>query len=471
MTLGDVTAAHQRDAAGLSIGARKSRRETTRLIAGLLISAFLFFVPGASRLKAAQEIPDSSTAQFRAGDRWCAVGDSITHTGFYTDYIYLFYATRFPDRPIDFFNCGSAGDTAKGTVARLQKDILRHHPTVATIMLGMNDVRRGFYSSKFNPPDAQAQRDAAIEVHVANMRTLAEKLQAAGARLIFITPSIFDDTVEFQSEKYSGVNAALARCSENARKLAKEFNAPLVDFHGPMTRLNREQQKLNPKFTLIGPDRIHPKEIGSFVMAYLFLKGQGITPFVSDVVEDAAGKDQCSFTYQAKALPFPVPIECVEALKLVAFTEELNQERLRITNLASGKYQLTIDGKAIKTFASAELQNGINLASLTNTPQYQQALEVAKLDVERYKLVQILRTLDFLDAGINPNYGTTDEFDYAAVLAKRKSSPSSWGQRLWVEYAKYKPQQAAVRQQKEKLVEAIRQASQPKPHQFKVLKE
>jgi len=338
-------------------------------------------------------------------------------------------------------------------------------------MLGMNDVRRGFYSSKFNPPDAQAQREAAIEVHVANMRTLAEKLQAAGARLIFITPSIFDDTVEFQSEKYSGVNAALARCSENARKLAEDFNAPLVDFHGPMTRLNQEQQKLNPKFTLIGPDRIHPKEVGSFVMAYLFLKGQGITPFVSDVVEDAAGKDQCSFTYQAKALPFPVPIECVEALKLVPFTEELNQERLRITNLASGKYQLTIDGKAIKTFASAELQNGINLASLTNTPQYQQALEVAKLDVERYKLVQILRTLDFLDAGINPNYGTTDEFDYAAVLAKRKSSPSSWGKRLWVEYAKYKPQQAAVRQQKEKLVEAIRQASQPKPHQFKVLKE
>jgi lysophospholipase L1-like esterase len=437
----------------------------TRCFASLFVASVLLFSLNESNASA------SSASQFQAGDRWCAIGDSITHTGFYTHYIYLFYATRFPDRPIDFFNCGSAGDTAKGTVSRLQKDILRHHPTVATIMLGMNDVRRGFYSSKFNAPDAQAQRDAAIDVHVDSMRTLAEQLKAAGVRLIFITPSIFDDTVDLKNERNPGVNAALGRCAENVKKLASEFNASLVDFHGPMSRLNLEQQKLNPKFTLIGPDRIHPKEMGSFVMAYLFLKAQGVSPFVADVVEEAAGKSEVSFTYSASSLPFPVPDECAEALKLVPFTEDLNQERLRVANLPPGKYKLLIDDQPIESFTATELQQGINLATRTNTPQYQQALAVARLDAQRYGLVQILRTLDFLDAGVNPNYGTSDEFDYAAVLAKRKASPSAWGQRLWVEYEKYKPQQAEVRQRKENLVSEIRKASQPKPHHVRIVRE
>jgi lysophospholipase L1-like esterase len=444
----------------------------------LLLWAGLCFIPAGSGLKAGPEvlIPqvtglDSTALQFQTGDRWCAIGDSITHTGFYTDYIYLFYATRFPDRQIDFFNCGSAGDTAKGTVARLQKDILRHKPTVATIMLGMNDVRRSLYSSKSNAPDMKAQRDMAIDIHIANMKTLAEKLQAAGVRLIFITPSIFDDTVELPNEKSPGVNAALGRSAENTKKLASEFKASLVDFHGPMTALNLEQQKLNPKFTLVGPDRIHPKEIGSFVMAYLFLKAQGVPQFVDDITKDAAGKSEVSFTNQANALPFPVPAECVEALKLVPFIEDLNQERLCVKHLPAGKYKLLIDDQPIESFTAAELQRGINLATITNTPQYRQALAVAKLDAQRYELVEILRTLDFLDAGMNPNYGITDEFDYAAVLAKRKPSTNGWGQRLWVDYSKYKPQQAAVRKQKEELVAEIRKTSRPQPHRFSIVKE
>lgn len=458
-----------------AFGHFKIRRRRSRKPALFRPWIVLVFFFTEAVLKADQTVSNFSltesfpaASQFQAGDRWCAIGDSITHSGLYTHYIYLFYETRFPDRPIDFFNCGSAGDTAKGGVARLQKDVLRHKPTVATIMFGMNDVRRGFYSSKFNAPDKQAQRDAAINVHVANMRTLAEKLSAAGVRLIFITPSIFDDTVKRPGERFLGVNAALGHCADNAEKLAREFNASLVDFYNPMTELNREQQKLNPNFSLIGPDRIHPKELGNFVMAYLFLKAQEVPRVVANIQADAAGKSEVSFAYKENALPFPVPAECADALKLVPFTEELNQERLCVTNLPPGVYKLTIDGQTIDSFTTAELQNGINLATMTNTPEYCQALAVSKLDQQRFELVQILRTLDFLDAGINLNYGVTDDFDYAAVLAKRKTSANAWGQRLWEDYAKYKPKQAEVRQQVAALVAEIRKTSQPQPHQFNI---
>jgi lysophospholipase L1-like esterase len=451
-------------------------RQICRTFCILLAALHLLFAGTWLAAKPAAQMPPfadsrNSASQFQAGDRWCAIGDSITHTGFYTDYIYLFYVTRFPDRQIDFFNCGSAGDTAKGTVGRLQQDILRHKPTVATIMLGMNDVRRGLYSSKNSAPDLSGQRDAAMQIHFENMKTLAERLQAAGVKLIFITPSIFDDTVELSGEKSVGVNAALGRSAENTKRLAADLKASFVDFHGPMTALNLEQQKANPKFTLVGSDRIHPKEIGSFVMAYLFLKAQGVPQFVDDIAVDAAGKDEVSFTSQAKALPFPVPSECVASLKLVPFMQDLNQERLRITHLPGGKYRLLIDDQRIGSFTAAEFQKGINLATMTNTPQYCQALAVAKLDAQRYGLVEILRTLDFLDAGINPHYGVTDDFDYAAVLAKRKTSTNGWGQRLWVDYAKYKPRQAEVRKQKEDLVAEMRKVSQPLPHRFYLKKE
>jgi len=405
-------------------------------------------------------------SQFQAGNRWCGIGDSITHTGFYTRYIYLFYATRFPDRPIDFINGGSAGDTAKGTLARLQKDILRHRPGVATIMLGMNDVRRSMYMPMFDAPDAQAQRDAAIDTHVASMRSIAAELKAAGVRMIFITPSIFDDTSAKPTEKSPGVNAALARCAESTRQLAAEFSSPLVDFHGPMSRLNLELQKADPGFSIIGPDRIHPKEPGGLIMAYLFLKAQGMPRFVDQIEENAAGKRELGFEHTAKALPFPMPPECEPALKLVPFTDELNQEILRVTSLPSGNYRLLIDNEPVASFTSDELGKGVNLATLSNTPQARQAQEVLKLDARRYELEQGLRTIDFYERGLNPNFGTGEPFDYMAALAKRPEPKDAWAKRNRDKYLLYKPREQEVRKEKEDLVSEMRKASQPRPHRY-----
>ncbi|HSI32054.1 MAG TPA: SGNH/GDSL hydrolase family protein [Tepidisphaeraceae bacterium] len=409
---------------------------------------------------------DAPDAKFRAGDRWCAVGDSITHTGMYTRYVYLFYATRFSDRPIEFFNCGSAGDTAKNGLVRLEKDVLRHKPTVVTIMYGMNDVRRALYAAGADQAGIQTQRDAAVKTHVASMKELSDRLKTAGVRRIFITPSPFDDTVALQSDRSAGVNAALGRCAENARGLAAATDASLIDFHAPMTALNLQRQAADPKFTLIGPDRVHPKEVGGFVMAYLFLKAQGATPYVSDIAEKAGGRSEFSFTCTEPALPFPVPPECADALKLVPFTDELNQQRLRVSGLVPGTYTLSIDGGPVGAFTDAQLDAGVNLATSTDTPQYRQALAVAKLDERRQAVVRILRDLDFMDLGLNPQYGVADDFDYRAALAKRKPPVDAWSKQLREGYLKYKPAQAELRRERDALVAKIREASKPLSHRF-----
>src|SRR5947207_2575157 len=85
---------------------------------------------------------------FKNNDRVCFVGNSITHEGDFTNYIALYYATRYPNKKIFFYNAGIAGDEASDMLARMDKDILIHKPTVAVLMAGMNDVRRDLYELK-----------------------------------------------------------------------------------------------------------------------------------------------------------------------------------------------------------------------------------------------------------------------------------------------------------------------------------
>ena len=50
-------------------------------------------------------------APFKDGDRVVFFGDSITHGGFYGEYMNLFYATRYPERSIWFSNSSVIGCT------------------------------------------------------------------------------------------------------------------------------------------------------------------------------------------------------------------------------------------------------------------------------------------------------------------------------------------------------------------------
>ncbi len=440
-------------------------------------------------------------APFQNGDRWCAVGDSITHGGQYLANIYLFHATRFPDRRIDIFNCGISGDSAGGALKRLPTDILSHKPTVASIMLGMNDVNRGLYNKGSGGAQVEAQRKRAIDGWAANMRKLAGELKASGARIIFVTPSMFDQTAVFANANdpdlvgpdVIGVNTGLGEMAKRVFEMAREFDSPVVDFHGPMTRLTAEQQKADPSFTLVGKDRVHPGEVGHMVMAYLFLKTQGMPMYVSKLAIDAtAGKatetlngtlanleaapDSVSFTLTENALPFPVNGGARTALKLVPFIEDLNQQPLQITGLKPGAYELLIDNVPVQTCSAAELGAGINLAVNEKTPQYRQAVKVQQLNQKRASLVSAkLRGI----AHIEFNYLAGETYDpkdmeaIRAILDKKveKQKGQSWygyvkGQ--CDNYLKIKPLEAETLRQVQKLTQEMWDAAVPKAHAYTV---
>lgn len=369
---------------------------------------------------------------FDDGDCVCFIGDSITHGGLYHAYIQLFYTTRFPERSIQFFNCGISGDSAGGAVNRFAWDIGAKRPTVATIMLGMNDVNRGLYG-KAHPDQANLkQRQIAIDGHAVNMRKLSEQLREAGCRIIYITPSIYDQTSTMDKENLFGVNDALGICAQHARQLAAEFGGSVVDFHSEMGRINGECQKADSKATIVGGDRVHPGPVGHLVMAYTFLKAQGLCPYVSKAVIDAtastvveslnctvedlsAKTSTVSFTSLEKALPFPVPRGAEKTLELVPFVRDLNQELLAVKGLSPGDYELTIDDAPVGKYSASDLAAGVNLADNAETPQYKQAARVATANEKRHSLIaQKLRSFVNTEIYLR-NLKTVDLNDFETV--------------------------------------------------------
>jgi len=337
---------------------------------------------------------------FRAGDKVCLVGDSITHGGWYHEFVWLFYLTRFPQRELRMINCGVCADTAGRALGRLSWDVLAHAPTVATVMLGMNDFGCGLYGPDKTADRYEKRRRDRIAEHAKSMRKMVGKLKESSVRVILLTPSIFDDSAELKSAKRSGANAGLGVCAENVRVLAAESGTGLVDFFTIMNRINRAQQAKDPKFTIVGPDRVHPRLPGHFVMAYQFLKAQGMPRYVARMVLDAAtgrvtAQANCelgavkvegggiAFDCLAQALPFPVHKGARPSLALVPFMAELNREDLVVTGLKAGTYELAIDEQVVGEYRAADLAAGVNLAGNEKTPQYRQALKVMSLNGRR----------------------------------------------------------------------------------------
>jgi hypothetical protein len=117
--------------------------------------------------------------------------------------------------------------------------------------------------------------------------------------------------------------------------------------------------------------------------------------------------ERVAFTFLARSLPWVIPeLSTEEELRwkgdedarlgyeLTKAGHKLSNERLRVVGLAPGRYEIRIDGKPVKTVTHAMLAAKVELQENVETPQYQQALEVARLNREKSdKVVRPMRDL------------------------------------------------------------------------------
>ena len=386
---------------------------------------FLFLLLWVKTFAFSQKNP----APFTAGDRIIFAGNSITEAGFYENYVWLYYITHFPDRKLDVMNGGVGGDVAKQIYTRLDGDILAKKPNVIVITFGMNDSR--YFEYGMHKDKVDSIRQSAVDTSFKNYQMIEQKLNALpNIKKIMMTSSPYDETVKNEKNYFPGKWKTMDQIASFQKEGAAKDNWAYVDLFHPMTTLEQAKQKDDSAYTLTGPDRIHPGNAGHFVMAYLFLKAQGLdNQLIANISIDAtknkivqsancsisnlsSKNNIVSFTYLAKSLPFPIdttariwgnPQKQNEALDVIPFMKEFDEEMLSVKGLKGKTYRIVIDSNEVTQCTAQQLSEGINLATLTNTPQYKQAKAIMDIQLQHKALEDKIRAyfwvnFDYLNA-------------------------------------------------------------------------
>lgn len=174
-------------------------------------------------------------------------GDSVTglyyHTGgrrAYTDLLGIALRRLCPRADVTTINAGISGHTTRDALARIDKDVLAHNPSLVTVMFGLNDMTR-----------------VPLDEYRINLKTIIEKCRGVGAKVVLCTPNSVITTGSRPVEK-------LEQYCEVVREVAAEMNVALCDTYAAYQAL-REQDSL--AWRLLMSDEIHPNHDGHKVIA------------------------------------------------------------------------------------------------------------------------------------------------------------------------------------------------------------
>ena len=210
------------------------------------------------------------------------LGDSITYNGQYIAVIDAYLALQTPEAQRDLLNLGLPSETVSGLSEpghaggqfprpdvheRLERVLKLAKPDLVVACYGMNC---GMYH-----PLSPARQEK-FQAGMARLRELAEK---AGAKVLHVTPPVFDPLpikastlpaglAEYR-QPYIGYNEVLDAYS-TWLLAQRDKGWQVVDLHGPMNALLAEQRKSDPRFTLAG-DGVHMNAAGHWLAARLIL--------------------------------------------------------------------------------------------------------------------------------------------------------------------------------------------------------
>jgi lysophospholipase L1-like esterase len=328
--------------------------------------------------------------------------------GIWHQYLQLFFATRHPGRDIWTINIGQSGDSAAGVLKRMEWDVLSRDGDLMLVMFGMNDVG---YTQYMNDSADESFAAKKLEAYRQNLAAVVDRLLKEGRKVVVATSTPYEDREPYTvGPKLHAAQSSLAQAAE---AIAKEKGVPFIDFHDSLLQVSKDLKKKNPKFKFFTGDRVHPHGRMGFheIMAYEVLKQLGAPGIVYEVTLTAGGKvlearnaevleaarsgdGGLRFSLVERALPFPVS-KMDRGFSYVPFQEEFNRQFLKVTELASGNYDLLIDGTNVGTYTAEEFAAGISLSQNENTPQYKQAADLYPLvRFQKLLLEQQLRVME-----------------------------------------------------------------------------
>lgn len=123
----------------------------------------------------------------------------------------------------EVINAGVGGNRSSQLLKRLNRDVLAHQPSVVILMVGTNDrLNSGGFIT--------------VENYRKNVITLIDKIQAADAKVVLITPPPCIPELLFNrhdSKKYAdqSPNERMQEVRTILLTIAKQKHIPIIDFH------------------------------------------------------------------------------------------------------------------------------------------------------------------------------------------------------------------------------------------------
>ncbi len=230
------------------------------LLVCCLIASSVAIIP----LTVQSAVSSNTLAKLDGIHRIVFLGDSITYSGQYIESIETYCVSRFPDQHFEFLNLGLPSETVSGLSEeghaggqfprpdlheRLGRVLEKTKPDLVMACYGMND---GIYLP-FSEERFGKFKDGILR--------LREKVLAANAKIIHVTPPTFDEI----KGGHPGYGSALDRYSEWL--LAQRAEGwDVVDLHGPMNHYLAEHRVKDPDFFLAS-DGVHCNETGHWIVA------------------------------------------------------------------------------------------------------------------------------------------------------------------------------------------------------------
>ena len=215
------------------------------------------------------------------------LGDSITHSGRYIADVETYLRLRYPAFDAEFLSLGLSRETCSGLSEpghaggkfprpdvheRLARVLEATKPNLVVACYGMNC---GIY---------HPLSDERFAAYRAGREKLHQAAVAAGAKVLHLTPPVFDPhpirartlpagKTDY-AQPYVGYNDVLdAYAAWLVSKRADGWE--VCDVHTPMNRATAAGRAADPNFTL-APDGVHPNDQGHWEMARALLEHWGV---------------------------------------------------------------------------------------------------------------------------------------------------------------------------------------------------
>ena len=340
------------------------------------------------------------------------VGQSNMSNGPYFTWLHTYFTLRNPGKSVVITNEGIPGESVGGVKKRLDY-IIEGAPDVVILHHGVfNYMYDCFKDSPEKVTVSTATKEERLKNHEETLRLALDKFAAAGIEVILSCEGTSDGPKYAYPADFN-LSHAQQRVTAIFEKLMNEKKADgsraypaLIGYIGSSAffekmKADNEGKCLVSDFHIFADDGLHFAATGGAAMTFIMqdmlqslTTQSGIENYVGGLVSEVelnadgttvksenatvsgvnAANGGISYTYLANSLPMPnnASYKQLAAIGGVDMSK-YNSEIIRVTGLASGTYELKMDGVLLGTYTAAQLAAGVNIAELASNPAQAQA--------------------------------------------------------------------------------------------------